>query len=137
MSTDIWTYKGKVVEQEDAEGYQGFVYLITNNLNQRKYVGKKFFWKPKTRTVKGKKKKEIVPSDWKDYFGSNKHLQEDVEKHGAENFTREILHFCLNKGTCTYMELKEQMDRDVLIKEEYYNGFIGGKINARSVKFED
>lgn len=130
-----WIFKGQQFFIEQAEGYYGFVYLITNKMNGRMYVGKKFFWKPKTRTVKGKKKKELVESDWSDYYGSSKSLSEDVEKIGKNNFSREILHLCKTKGTTAYMELKEQILRDVLLSEEYYNGFIGGKISSRSVKF--
>ena len=54
-----------------------------------------------------------MESDWRDYYGSNKHLQEDVKKMGEDFFHREILHICKTKGECAYMEAKEQFDREV------------------------
>jgi len=35
-----WTYQGEIVE-EIPQGVEGFVYLITNTTNNRKYIGKK------------------------------------------------------------------------------------------------
>ena len=35
-----WIYKDKVVE-EIPDGVEAFVYLITNNTNNKKYIGKK------------------------------------------------------------------------------------------------
>ena len=52
----MWIYKNKIFEEVPANAY-GYVYLITNNLTGRKYIGKKLFWFRKTKVVKGKKKK--------------------------------------------------------------------------------
>ena len=135
-----WLYQG--VEWEPPEAFThddayGFVYLITNNKDQRKYVGKKFFWSQKTLpiTKKRKRRKRLkVESDWRTYWGSNKHLIADIEEHGTEDFTREILHLCKTKGDCAYMEAKEQFAREVLLTEEYYNGIIACKIGGQTVK---
>ena len=135
-----WIYQNQVWEPPknwDPEIYYGFVYLITNRFTDRKYVGKKFFWSKKTLPpLKGRKNKRrsVVESDWKSYYGSNKHLKEDVEKHGHEAFYREIIHLCKTKGECAYMEAKEQFERDVLLKEDYYNGIIACKIGAPTVR---
>lgn len=115
----------------------GMVYLITNLTNGRKYVGKKFFWSQKTLPItktRKRRKRTLVESDWRDYWGSNKHLQKDVEELGPDNFKREILHICKSKGELSYMEMKEQVVRDVLLTEDYYNGIIAVKVNANSVK---
>lgn len=125
-----WIYNGNIVTDEDAVGNVGFVYLITNNTNNRKYVGKKLFYFSKTRTVKGKKKKEKVISDYKEYYGSNRELQKDVEELGVDNFTREILYICKTKGHCSYLEAREQFLREVLLCDEYYNGVIQCRINS-------
>lgn len=128
-----WTFNSTSVTDDDAVGYTGFVYLITNKTNNRKYIGKKLFWfsKTKTKTVKGKKKKtrEKVSSDWKEYYGSNNDLKADIEALGPSNFTREILYLCKTKGDCTYHEAKEQFLRDVLLCDEYYNGWIHCKVS--------
>ena len=76
----------------------------------------------------------ITESDWKDYYGSNKHLNEDVEKMGPDTFYREILHLCKTKGECSYMEAKEQFDREVLLTDDYYNGIIQIRLGGNAIK---
>ena len=52
-----WLYKGKQVNEISNE-YEGFVYLITNLTNNRKYVGKKLSkFKTTKPPLKGKKNK--------------------------------------------------------------------------------
>lgn len=137
----MWIYESKEVESPGE--YQGFVYLITNKLNGKKYIGKKNFVTPKTRykTItqkngikKRKKLKEFIESDWKDYFGSNKELLEDVEKHGPENFERKILVLCQTKGDMTYWESYYQFVTHSLLSEEYYNTWIMCRVRADHIK---
>jgi len=136
----MWLKDGKQwnpPEDFNPKEIYGFVYLITNNQTGKKYVGKKFFWSQKTLPItktRKRRKKTLVESDWRNYWGSNRHLQEDVENLGEEQFTREILHLCRTKGECAYLELKEQVVREVLLTEDYYNGIIAVKCNASSVK---
>lgn len=130
----MWLYQGSEFTEDQIEKYVGYVYLITNKTNNRKYIGKKLFWFSKTRTIKGKKKKEKVLSDWQKYWSSSEELKKDVQELGEENFTREILYLCSNKGTMSYLELREQIDRRVLETDDYYNGFVGGKIHKSHVK---
>lgn len=135
-----WVYQGiewQPPEDFDPSEVYGFVYIITNLKNQRKYIGKKFFWSQKTLPItktRKRRKKLKVESDWRTYWGSNKHLVAEIEEFGTDNYTREILHLCKTKGDCAYMEAKEQFDRDVLLTEEYYNGIISCKIGGQTVK---
>ena len=135
-----WHYQGKeFIPPEDfsSNDYYGFVYLITNRATGRMYVGKKFFWSKKTLPItktRKRRKRLLVESDWRNYYGSNVHLQEEVNTQGDEIFYREILHLCKTKGECAYMEAKEQFSRDVLISDKYYNGIINCRIGAQSVK---
>ena len=135
-----WKYKGrkyKLPKNATPNDLYGFVYCITNRATNKKYIGKKFFWKAKTLPItktRKRRKKLKVESDWKDYWGSNKHLQEDVKNCGQDMFYREILHLCKTKGECAYMETKEQFDREVLLNENYYNGIINCRIGSKSVK---
>lgn len=124
-----WYYKSKPVDDSIVDSYIGCVYLITNKKTKRKYIGKKLFWFSKTRTLKGKKKREKVPSDWKEYYGSNNELKADIETLGIKNFKREILYLCKTKGECTYYEAYEQFVREVLLTEDYYNGWITCKVS--------
>lgn len=126
-----WYYNNKVLESEDVVDYVGMVYLLENTENGRKYVGKKFFHRNKTYQVKKKKKKRRVESDWKDYYGSSKELLEDIEKVGKDKIKRTVLYLCKSKTQCTYYEMKAQVEREVLLSETYYNGFVGGKVNGK------
>ena len=130
-----WTYQGKIVE-ELPEDYEAFVYLITNTTNDRKYVGKKLAKFKKTRPpLKGRinKRRSKVESDWRDYWGSSDQLQEDVNQIGEDKFTREILYYCPSRGVASYLEAREQFERRVLEKDEYYNGIINVRVGGSKV----
>jgi len=129
-----WYYNDKILESEDVVDYVGMVYLLENTENSRKYVGKKFFHRNKTYQVKKKKKKKKVESDWKDYYGSSKELLSDIERIGKNKIKRTVLHLCKSKTQCSYYEMKEQLDREVLLSETYYNGFVGGKISGKNLE---
>lgn len=130
----MWLYNNLPFTDDMIESYTGFVYLITDLDNNRKYIGQKNFWMPKVRTIKGKKKRIKVISDYQNYYGSNIELQDRVSQLGPEHFKREIIHLCSNKGTQNYLELREQIDRRVLETSDYYNSFVGGKIHKKHVK---
>jgi hypothetical protein len=127
-----WTYQGKVITSIPDE-YEGFVYLITNLTDNRKYVGKKLAkFKTTKPPLKGKKNKRrgYKESDWQTYWGSSDKLNEDVEKLGQDNFTREILYFCKSRAEMSYIEAREQFDRRVLETDEYYNGIINVRVGG-------
>ncbi len=131
----MWYYENKLYDEAPKE-YMGFVYLITDLVANKKYVGKKLFWnKRKLKPLKGKTRRriQVVESDWKNYYGSNGELQLIVETSDAERFEREILHLCTKKGIMSYLEAREQFDRNVLLSDEYYNNFIGCKIHGKHV----
>jgi hypothetical protein len=124
------------------EDCAGFVYIITNLTNQRKYIGKKLakFSKTKYQTVKlkngTKKKKRIrskIDSDWQTYYGSSPELLRDVNELGTENFSREILYYCKSKAECSYIEAREQFTRCVLESTDYYNGIINCRIHGSHI----
>lgn len=129
-----WCYDNQIVESDKIEDFYGFVYRITNLTNNKQYIGKKLFWSAKTRTIKKKKKRYKVESDWKKYYGSNKELNDDVSNIGEMNFKREILRFCKNKGECNYFEAKYQFQEEVLENDNYYNSWIMCKIHKAHVK---
>ena len=130
-----WTHQGKIVE-ELPKDCEAFVYLITNLLNHKKYVGKKLAkFKTTKKPLKGKKNKRrgTKESDWKTYWGSSAQLIDDVEKLGEHRFTREILYYCPNRGTASYLEAQEQFERKVLETDEYYNGIINVRIGGSKI----
>ena len=129
MYDNPWLYNDKPVDSDVIGEYCGFVYNITNLSNNKQYIGKKLLQRTKTRQVKGKKKRSLVESDWKTYYGSNKELQEDVSVFGIDKFKREILRLCKTKGECNYFEAKYQFNLEVLENEDYYNCWIQVKVH--------
>jgi len=140
-----WIYKNKPVEQLP-EDCVGFVYIVTNTISGRMYVGKKLARFKTTRykihTQKNGKKirKKIrgaVASDWQEYYGSSDQLIRDVESIGRDRFRREILYYCRSKAECNYIEAREQFARKVLESDQYYNGHIRVRVHGSLIIVKD
>ena len=136
-----WTYQDTQIE-ELPEDCVGFVYLITNTISGKKYIGKKLakFSKTTYKVVKlkngTKKKKKIrskIDSDWRDYYGSSPNLTKDIEQLGKENFKREILYYCTSKAQCSYIEAREQFLNKVLESDDWYNGHIQVRVHGSHI----
>lgn len=136
-----WLFDGKEVDSIPDE-YVGFVYCITNLVNGKKYIGKKLakFTKTKYKMVtqkngikKRRKLRELIDSDWRDYYGSSDALKSDIESLGEENFSREILCFCKSKAECSYIEARTQMDMRVLESDQFYNGHIMVRVHKSHI----
>lgn len=124
-----WNYKNKSVDTIP-DNSVAFVYIITNKINNRKYIGKKNFYSTTMlKPLKGKtrRRKKVKESNWRNYTGSCKELNEDIKKFGKENFTFEILEFNTSKAENNYSELRYQIFYNVLDKvdedgnREFYN----------------
>ena len=116
------------------EEYQGFVYQITELHTNKKYIGKKNFWKPKILPINKTRKRRVrtrVESDWKTYFSSSQQIQKIVEEAGEDKFKREILKLCKTKGEMSYHEAKLQFEHNVLLRDDYYNEFIGCRVHSK------
>jgi|TARA_Y200000002_G_scaffold382897_1_gene401935 hypothetical protein len=130
-----WTYKGKEVK-EIPDDIEGFVYIITNLTNNKKYIGKKLAkFKTTKPPLKGRKNKRRghKESDWRDYWGSSDKLNEDVQALGTDKFTREILYYCNSRGLMSYLEAREQFERRVLESDDYYNGIINVRVGGSKI----
>lgn len=135
-----WLYEGQPFTSDMIGEYVGFVYQITNLQNGKKYIGKKWFWSTKKLPpLKGKKRKRTVvkESDWKQYYGSSEEVKLLVEQQGNDSFARHILKLCRTKGECSYYEAKLQFDFEVLLRDDYYNEFIGVKIHSKHLNERD
>lgn len=120
----MWNIKGKAIDKVP-DGMEGFVYLITNLENGKKYVGKKTFWERRKDKKTGRRKKK--ESNWRNYFGSCDELIADVKVLGEDKFLREILYLCPHKKSMSFYETMEQFKRDVILREDYYNTNVEGK----------
>ena len=130
-----WTYKNKTIT-DIPEGIIGFVYLITNITNNRKYIGKKLTqFKRSKKPLKGRtnKRRYTVESDWRDYYGSSDELTADVELLGKDKFKREIMFWCSSKSELSYIEAREQFNHKVLESDEYYNGHIRVRVHGKGI----
>ncbi len=132
----MWTYNNKPFEKTP-EDYQGFVYEITELATEKKYIGKKNFWKPKVLPItksRKRRKRLRVESDWKTYYSSSKEIQTLIEEKGNGQFQRVILRLCKTKGEMNYHEAKLQFENDVLLRDDYYNEYIGCRIHSKHIK---
>lgn len=105
-------FNGIIFESDNIEDNYGFVYLITDLDNNKKYIGRKYFWS--TRKVKGKRRRKKSESDWKDYYSSSKQINELYSKYGSSRFKREIISLHKTKGQVNYNETKLLFQNDVL-----------------------
>ena len=125
----MWIYN-KTELQTPPVNAVGFVYLITNIQNNKKYIGKKQFHFSKTIQKNLKKRKVKVESDWRTYSGSNEDLLNDIKNFTPE-LKKEILQICYSKSSLSYIEAYHQFANNVLLSEEYYNNWISVKVTRR------
>ena len=127
-----WIYLDRPFTGDDVRDFFGFVYKITNLINGRSYIGRKYFWS--FRTPPGKKRKVKQESDWKKYYGSCPELKEDIKKTDTKVFfKREILSLHTTKGSCNFEETKQLFLNNVLSEAldngtpAFYNSNILGR----------
>lgn len=120
-----WLFDEKPFTSIDIGKSYGFVYLITDKVTGKMYIGRKYFWS--MRKKKGATKRKREESDWKDYYGSADEIKALVKEFGQDRFNRQILSVHSTKGDVNYSEVREQFRRDVLEKDEYINANINGK----------
>lgn len=137
MELGHWILNEGIVIDENTFG---FIYEITNLIENKKYIGKKQCQsKIRRKPLKGKKRKRIdfKESDWKEYTSSSEKLNEDIKLHGKDNFSFRILKICSSKWELAYEEIKEQIKNNVLLRDDYYNGIINVRIGSPPKEIKD
>lgn len=145
MLMPTWTYNGVLVTelQDMPDDTIGIVYMVTAE-NGRKYIGKKSLFSVRKRKF-GKKESALVTdkrmklyemvkkqSNWREYTGSNKELNEEISK--GLKYTKKILHYANSKKQLGYLETKELFVKEVLENgDTYYNSNISGKFYRKDV----
>lgn len=131
--TSEWVYNGAPFTSP--ADHFGMVYMITHLPTGKRYIGRKYFTKSKIqqRTKTKRKKKLRVESDWKEYFGSNKELLEDIKKHGKHEYERKVLRLCLTRGETNYYEAYEILTQGALLSDQYYNKWVSLKLHKSTL----
>lgn len=126
-----WIFDGTPFLSEDINGMHGFVYCITNTLNGKRYIGRKYFWQ--LRKPRGGGRRVKSESDWKKYYGSSSELTEDRKQFGNLVFKRDILSLHKTKGLVNFEETRQLFINNVLTEAmsdgtpAFYNSNILGR----------
>ena len=96
----------------------GYIYITTNNINGKRYIGQRF----------SKKCKSVYDFFNDPYLGSGTIIKAAIAKYGRDNFTKEIVQICYSK------EELNQAEKDWIAKYEansntnlgFYNIGAGG-----------
>jgi len=89
---------------------KGFIYITTNNITNKKYIGKKYYFY-----------KNGKESNWKNYLGSSKLLKNDISHYGSKNFSREIIDEANTEEELAALEKFYIDSHNAVFSEEYYN----------------
>lgn len=98
---------------ERIKGLYGFIYVTTNLINGKMYVGQK--------------KVSKKDSHWKTYLGSGTALKNSIKKYGKENFDRKIIDIAFNKNELNWLEYFYTKRFDCVDRDIWYNIIYGGK----------
>ena len=131
-------------------GTFGFIYEVSTS-EGKKYIGKKALYHNKKTKLKKSELAEqsgrgrralhkIVSkeSDWKKYYGSNKHLKNQIAEGEVtlKTLGKQIIEIGFNKKHLTYLETKYLFQFGVLENPEiYYNDSILGKFFTKDLDF--
>jgi len=132
----MWMYNNSEVKSiEDVpEGAVGFIYLMVNMNNGKKYIGKKYLYSERKKALTKKEIAELAnkrlkkwktvkkESDWLTYSSSSEDIKADVK--AGHLFTKVIIEFTFSKIQTTYLEVKLQFINNVLESDEWYNNNI-------------
>jgi hypothetical protein len=133
-----WTFRDDKTRVPQPDEYFGFVYVISNKLTTKQYIGCKQYWQMR-------KRKKHKPSNWRVYTSSSKELNEDIDKLGKRRFKFEIIQEYKTKRGLHYYEQYYQMKHHVLTaviegtdEPAYYNKNVGGiRFYVPLEKYED
>lgn len=90
----------------------GFIYITTNLVNGKRYIGQCSYSKRK----------------WKTYLGSGSVLKKAIAKYGREFFSREIICDAFTKADLSWLEIHFISDLDAVKDEMFYNIAEGGYV---------
>ena len=102
----------EVKESNIIEPY-GFIYITTNLVNGKRYIGQRKFYGTSKIT-------------WQDYLGSGTVLKRAINKYGEENFQKIILNIAYNENDLNQLETQYIKDYNAVVSKDFYNLASGG-----------
>jgi Zn finger protein HypA/HybF involved in hydrogenase expression len=106
------------MQKIDIKDPYGFIYITTNMINGKRYIGQKKF-------LKGK---------WKNYIGSGYYFLKAVKKYGKENFKRNIVDIAYSEDELNTKEYEWIKNYNAVESDDYYNAIEGGSTGNHLVK---
>ena len=100
----------------------GFVYITTNHINNKKYIGQK---KYDNRGI------------WKNYLGSGVIIKQAIKKYGKENFSKEIIAEAKTKKELDKLERFYIKKYNAVKSNDYYNVAKGGDGGDTTIGMSD
>lgn len=101
------------VEYVEIKDPYGFIYITTNLISGRRYLGQKAF----------------KQSNWKTYLGSGIAFKKALKTCGKENFRRNIIYICYSKEELNQIEYELSVYFDVVESDDWYNLVLGGGVS--------
>ena len=98
----------------------GFIYITTNMINGKKYIGQKMF-------------DNYGSGRWKTYLGSGSHFKRALSKYGKENFNREIIAITYSVEESNKLELEFIKNHNAVENKSYYNSSHGGNLIMKNI----
>ena len=91
----------------------GFIYITTNLVNGKRYLGQK----------------EFNQKNWKTYLGSGIAFKKALNVYGEENFSRNIIYICFSEEELNQIEYELSVFFDVVESDNWYNLVLGGGVS--------
>jgi len=99
----------EIEEVEILDPY-GFIYITTNMVNGKKYIGQCRFNRI---------------NNWENYLGSGVYFKKAVKKYGKENFYKSIVAIAYTKEELDKLEIEFIINHNAVESDDYYN-LVGG-----------
>lgn len=91
----------------------GFIYITTNTVNNKRYIGQCVYHKRK---------------NWEHYLGSGKYLLMAIKKYGKHMFTREIICNAFDQKELNLLEQQFIAEYNASNDSTFYNIALGGQV---------
>lgn len=103
---------------ESIKGLSGFLYIITNLISGKRYIGLKHFW--------CKRKGIRLESNWRSYVSSCKALKLDIKTLGLDKFQFEAIEVFTNKAKLKTAEAEYIIRNNCVLDDNWYNANVYG-----------